>query len=130
MGNNILDRIIASRPNPTPELIERCRARAEQLAKEQASKPIAKRSHKPTVEQKQRELAAKMGMDYDEWLTQARRYYTIDPTTFTVTSIAMAQDKPRTWLCDSLETAEFKVIELIEYKYYDHTYKGCTFKWT
>lgn len=131
MGNNILDRIIADRPNPTPEQIERCRLRAEQLAKESVSKPITKCKHRQpiTIEQKQRKLAAKMGMDYDTWLLQARKYYTIDLTTFTVTSIAMSPDKPRTWLCDCHDSAELKIIELIEYKYNDHFHKGYTFKW-
>ncbi len=130
MGNGILDRIIANRPNPTPEQVERCRIRAEQLAKEQSSKPPTKRMPTKTVRQRQQALAEKMGMDYDTWLAQANKYYSIDPATFTVTSIARTQDKPQTWLCSNLEDAQLKVIELIEYKHYDHFHKGCTFMWT
>jgi hypothetical protein len=130
MGNSILDRIIADRPNPTPELIERCRLRAEQLAKENNTPTRSKRSRSRTILQRQQDLAAKMGMDYAEWLAQANKYYAIDPTTFTVTSIARCKDKPQTWLCSSMEDAQLKIVELIEYKYNDHFIKGCDFMWT
>jgi arginine utilization protein RocB len=79
------------------------------------------------IEKAERKLATKTGLTYEEWVTKAKKLYSIDPSTAKVTSIALGPTHGRTWECESQLGARKRVLKLMGYKRYDHFERGCDF---
>jgi hypothetical protein len=85
------------------------------------------------VNAKIEEAAAKLGMTYDQWITQAKKFYTIidlGSGDWIVQSVARSPNTPADeWpVADEAEGLE-KVFQLISYKKYDHFVRGHDFAW-
>jgi hypothetical protein len=87
-------------------------------------KPTGKIRKGLTPEQRLKRLqekrAKRNGMNWDEWMKICKSRYSIDPVTFTVTSIANGPSNGRTWLCQSEYEADQRIYELTGYTEYDH----------
>jgi len=140
----LLSEANASKPTPSQEVLDRIAAKIEvnrllEESKSSTSKQLtpeqllAKRQ--ASLDAKKQRRADKTGMSVADWERQARKYYTIDPVTFTVTSVAKSPDtdKAETWECVDLIDAEEKVLQLLDYKWTDHFERTdrplATFKW-
>jgi len=78
------------------------------------------------LEAKQRKLAARQGMSYEEWLKVANSLYSIDGN-YTVTSIARGPDHMQTWETSSEIAAKERIYKLLAYKRYDHFERDANF---
>jgi hypothetical protein len=118
----------------TQETIDACKAKADAYAEDEIAGRII---HDPelTIEQKlakvearERKLAHKSGMSYEEWMTQAKKFYAIDPVQWTVTSVARSPNTaPQYWGCTDEYDARCRVLQLLRYKFHDHFNKGHDF---
>lgn len=94
-------------------------------------KPVVKRGRnnltpEQRLRRKQEKMARKNGFSYDEWLKICKSHYSIDPLTFTVTSIAHGPDHAKTWSYSTELAAEEQVYKLMTWRYYDHYERdGC-----
>jgi len=94
-------------------------------------KPVVKRgrnklSPEQRLRRRQEKMAKKNGLNYDEWMKICRSRYSIDPVTFTVTSLASGPSHLKTWAHSTELTAEEHVHELVSWSYYDHHERdGC-----
>ena len=138
MGNykRLLSQFQSEEP-VTNERIERCLANqaaneAKQAAALTATSISVLQKRQSSLNRKKQSRAKKADMSITEWEDQAKKYYTIDPATFAVTSVARSPDtdKAKTWACQDMIEAEEKILELIDYKFYDHSNRGYDFKYT
>lgn len=122
----------------TPETIARCKQNEKvnellEATKDAAiihSKELSMEQKLAKIEKRERKLAHKSGMTYDEWVGMSKRFYTIGADFKSVTSIARSPDTPpQVWYTNDEYEARVKVLRLIGYKRYDHFVKGHDFAW-
>jgi len=78
------------------DAIAKWQSQVPNLAAQAAAAKLAKRQAK--LAKKKLSRAHKAGMTLDAWEAQAKKYYTICPSTFIVTSIARSPDTaPQEW---------------------------------
>jgi hypothetical protein len=65
-------------------------------------------------------MASKNGFSYDEWLKICKSHYSVDPVTFTVTSLASGPQHLKTWTHGSEISAQEHVFKLMNYMHYNH----------
>lgn len=83
------------------------------------------------LEANERKLAAKSNMTYEEWLEEAKKFYSINPDNYLVTSVARSPNTPpETWECKDEYEARHTVLKLLRYKQYDHFTRGGNFAYT
>jgi len=116
---SLLSEVNAGKKTPTKAQLEALKAKAD-------DHELIKRRKDLVYDQKQ--LATKMGISYAEWLKQANTYYSIS-NDYTVTSNAKSPTSISTWDNPDLISAQEKIYQLINYKYYDHFIKGWDFAW-
>jgi hypothetical protein len=107
--------------------IEDDAAEAAEMAEE---KEMSMEEKLARVEKRERKLATKTGLSYEEWLTQAKKFYVIEPfgAGFDVLSVARSPNTPpERWYCSDMYDARVKVLQLIRYKLYDHAVRGRDF---